>query len=55
MKNKLKDLGVANGWKETPEVVTNCDHPKEGRVVGNCFVETWCKICGYVYRVDSSG
>jgi hypothetical protein len=54
-KDKLKNLGCANGWRETPEIVKNCDHPKDGRVIGNCYVETWCRICGYVYTVDSSG
>ena len=54
-KSKLKDLGVANGWKKTPDIVEKCEHPKEGRVIGNCFMELWCPICGYIYQVDSSG
>jgi hypothetical protein len=54
----MKDLGYANGWQKTPEIVEHCqkkDHVVEGEVVGNCLVERWCPICDYYYRIDSSG
>ena len=51
----LRDLGWANGWKETPKIVKECDHPLVGRRIGNCAYERKCYVCGYVYSVDSSG
>lgn len=48
------NLGYANGWKETPEIVRQCEHKTVTRVVGNCLEETSCEVCGYVYKVDSS-
>lgn len=55
---KVTDLGFANGWKKTPEIVIRCEemgHNKSGKTIGNCLHETGCEICGYYYRVDSSG
>jgi len=57
----LKDLGYANGWQYgggTPSIVKWCQaegHKLEGKVIGKCLVERKCPICGYVYKVDSSG
>ena len=58
----VRDLGWANGWKETPEIVKRC------RALGHKTIDTnrdptWhgltnevrCDECGYVYRYDSSG
>ena len=57
----MTDLGYANGWKETPEIVKNCrPHPTQHpgyyvKLVGNCLTEYGCTECGYKYLVDSSG
>lgn len=61
--NDMKDLGYANGWKETPEIVKKCNslrkqdvtHTGWCRRVGNCLHEYGCDVCGYFYLVDSSG
>jgi hypothetical protein len=53
-----KELGYANGWKETPEIVKKCaelGHKQYHLVVGNCDHEYGCVECGYSYSVDSSG
>lgn len=53
----MKDLGYANGWKDTPEIVKECKekgHEREWRSVGRSVGEYTCKICGYTFRVDSS-
>jgi len=57
----MEDLGWANGWVETPDIVKKCEELKhvtsdidygpphrglEHRVV--------CKICNYIYYYDSS-
>ncbi len=54
---EIKDLGYANGWKETPEIVKECreKHKQRSRTIGNCLHEYYCDKCGYVYKVDSSG
>lgn len=57
-KPKVRDLGWANGWKATPEVVSKCleaDHKTIDREVRLCDHEIRCDICGYRYRMDSSG
>jgi len=59
----VKDLGWANGWKETPEIIKKCKELKHetinkdvssrpGRGLHNT---TRCDICGYIYHYDSSG
>jgi hypothetical protein len=53
--NELKDLGYANGWKEDPEIVKKCQHVKEVKNIGNHLIEFRCEICGYKFKVDSSG
>jgi hypothetical protein len=53
-----KELGYANGWKDTPEIVKKCaelGHKQYHLVVGNCDHEYGCVECGYSYLVDSSG
>lgn len=55
-----KDLGWANGWKDTPKEVLSCQqlkHIVKDVDVGppNCGLHhvVWCPQCGYVYHVDS--
>lgn len=51
------DLGYANGWRETPDVVKACKvagHEKTIKNVGRCLTEYSCPVCGYKYLVDSS-
>lgn len=55
------NLGYANGWSETPEVVKACrqkQHGKSGYMretrLGNCLTQYECGECNYYYRVDSS-
>jgi len=61
----MKDLGYANGWRETPEIVEKCgathDRGDQGekhrfysKNVGRCLNEYGCLTCGYKYLVDSS-
>jgi len=56
---RIKDLGYANGWRETPRIVTECEklgHTTTGRESHmNCVTITICKICKYEYKIDSSG
>lgn len=56
------DLGWANGWNETPEIVEQCwqkNHPlnkyNHDRTQHGYDTEVRCDICGYVYHFDSSG
>lgn len=51
---ELKDLGYANSWKETPEIVERCKCVGWIRNIGRCLNEYGCSICGYKYIVDSS-
>jgi len=53
----IHDLGYANGWKETPEIVRNCKqqgHIQYSQNVGKCLTEYGCGACHYKYLVDSS-
>lgn len=57
---KVKNLGWANGWGDTPEIVERCRKLKHqildvdhSRMRGTNH-EVRCDICGYVYRYDSS-
>lgn len=56
-KDKIINLGYANGWKETPELVANCDHnPRyEKDYAFSCVTHVTCDECGYTYKIDSSG
>ena len=56
----MSNLGWANGWNETPEIVVKCQelgHQKSsidrshGRGADN---EVRCNTCGYVFHYDSS-
>jgi len=56
MDTKFKYLGCANNWKEIPDKVKKCAHPKE-RVTqkqDNGYWKVMCPICNYVYEYDSS-
>jgi hypothetical protein len=57
----MEDLGWANNWIETPEIVkkrTALKHSRTDKDVGPLHrgLEhvVKCDICGYVYRYDSS-
>ena len=53
---KVKSVGTANGWSETPEVVVKCrelGHSTVGKTVGRCLTRYTCHKCGYTYKVDS--
>lgn len=54
MDKEVVDLGFANGWKNTPEIVRNCTHGQYREAVGSCLTEYGCEVCGYKYLVDSS-
>lgn len=58
--NNIKDLGWANGWIKTPDIVEKCrklqhrvyDIDRSG--MRGSKHEVRCDICRYVYRYDSS-
>lgn len=53
----LRDLGYANGWEKTPDIVKACkarEHIQEIVNLGRCLNEYRCEECGYKYKVDSS-
>lgn len=60
---ELKDLGWANDWVSTPEIVVKCWEMKHEELGGTtshhdysrCIHSYECKVCGYRYREDSSG
>jgi hypothetical protein len=63
MEPVVKNLGWANGWSETPEIVKKCrelnhdvsDKSDAPGVPYKCFTNTVrCDICGYYYKYDSS-
>lgn len=61
IKPKVQQLGWANGWKETPQIVLDCraaGHRRSDVDVGprNRGLDhvVRCDICGYVYHYDSS-
>ena len=57
------DLGWANGWKQTPALVKNCEeqraagfeHDYSDHTSGpeSCVHRVECRTCGYLYRYDS--
>lgn len=54
------DLGWANGWKEEPEIVRECQKQgHETRQISHDWYglhnECICDICKYIYHYDSSG
>ena len=57
-KDLVKDLGYANSWSKTPDIVKACEargHIPEEISRGRCLTEYRCEACGYKYLVDSSG
>ena len=61
---KIQDLGWANGWQGTPDIVTQCRAAREsgekhemagGAGPWHCTHVTTCLTCGYTFKVDSSG
>lgn len=53
----MKNLGWANGWRETPPEVIEAE--KKGYKVtsvscGHCVTEYVCEEGGWFYKVDSS-
>lgn len=58
-RKEYQNLGWANGWRQTPEIVMSChhDYPDKGTVsTSNRGYENIviCAKCGYIYRYDSS-
>ena len=54
---EIQDLGYANGWGETKEIVDICEslkHKKEIIRIGQCLTQYICRECGYSYKVDST-
>ncbi len=59
--SKLVDLGWANSWRDTPEIVAKCrelEHGKKGVLkswsdYSRCVYYATCPECGYRYKVDS--
>ncbi len=47
------ELGTANGWTETPEIVKNCKH---NRIESGpeCNIKVVCDICNYIFWKDCS-
>ena len=60
MESNLKDLGWANGWLETPEIVRICRKlhhmtSEEDCPPWSCVTLITCEDCQYIYKIDSSG
>ncbi len=62
--NKLSilNLGWANGWASTPDIVVECHalghvprHTNLDLTMRGLNTEVRCDECGYVYHYDSSG
>lgn len=58
----MKNLGYMNEWYkedlERDNILLECEnenHELSKEIIGNCLTEYTCEICGYKYRVDSSG
>lgn len=55
--NEMTELGIANSWKETPEILKECrkqNHVIVSKNLGRCYNQYCCTICNYHYTVDSS-
>lgn len=56
----MKDLGLANCWKEDPEELKKC-REKRHRMqerrssAWSCYSHYFCEECQIKYEVDSSG
>ena len=53
VRSEYTNLGYANGWRKTPDIVNNCNHEKSYEDVGRCLSKTTCHICKWFYKVDS--
>ena len=56
-KPAVQDLGYANGWGKTPDIVIGCKelkHVRPERKLRMHVYEVQCDVCGYVYKYDSS-
>lgn len=57
VRDTMKDLGIMNGWNETPPEYRACKEAGHEMIVenlGRCYNEYSCEICQIKYRVDSS-
>ena len=50
---RVKDLGWANGWIETPEIVKKCTHRQTEVNLDCCVHQVTCVECGFTYKYDS--
>lgn len=50
---RIRELGWANGWAETPEIVKNCTHQQTEVNLGSCVHQVTCVKCGFTYKYDS--
>lgn len=50
---EIKQLGIMNSWKATPEIVQNCNHVKTYESISKNYSKITCETCGYTYSVDS--
>lgn len=53
---RMKDLGYANGWNSTPQIIKECKakgHKIHNETIGRCLERSWCEECGFEFRVDS--
>ena len=56
LKKIIINLGYANGWTSTPEIVKQCEakkHPVIKCTENRCLTRYQCPTCGYEYKVDS--
>jgi len=55
---KWTDLGYANGWRGTPEIVQKCDeagHKTDSpKSYQRCVTIVECPICRYRFKIDST-
>ena len=59
----LSDLGYANGWREVPAIVLECQsHPSHFAYRSEALLNSsgtlhrcTCTLCRYTFLVDSSG
>lgn len=52
-----KSFGCLNGFSVTPPEIKRCweqKHPLKEEVLGRCYSQYTCAICGISYTVDSS-
>lgn len=57
MNDDIKDLGCANGWKQSPDEYKKCaelDHTTTAQNIGPCYTRYTCPICKISWTEDSS-